>query len=89
LRNPILCAHIGNGTQQREAATFTIDAVLTRRERDVVPVATAPLPDGESDQLQAVEFAVDEMQLGIREFVGRGAFLVWADFDDDVHTVTS
>jgi hypothetical protein len=78
-----------DGSQQCEAATFTIDGVLPRRERDVAAVATSPFPDGETDQLQAVEFAVDEMQLGIGEFAGRVAFLVWSDSYDDVHNVTS
>jgi hypothetical protein len=73
LAHAMLRAYVGNGAQQREAATFTIDGVLACRERHGAAVATASLPDGEPDQLQAIEFAVDEMQLGIREFAGRVA----------------
>jgi hypothetical protein len=29
------------------------------------------------------------MQLGIREFAGRVAFVVWTDLDDESHTLTS
>src|SRR6266545_1143766 len=87
IADAFLRARIGNGTKQREAATFTIDRVLARRERDVAAVATATFPDGEPDQLQAVEYAVGEMQLGIREFAGRVAFVVRDDFHD--HDLTS
>ena len=78
---------VSDRPQQREAATLTIDDVLARRERDVAATAAATLPDGEADQLQAVECAVGEMQLGIREFAGRVAFVVRSDLDD--HDVTS
>src|ERR1700691_2204659 len=65
-------------------------ARLHRFNRSLHPcLLSAPSWRTEPDELQAVEFAVDEMQLGIREFAGRGAFLVRRDFDDDVHTVTS
>jgi hypothetical protein len=52
---------VNDGTQQREAAALTIDGVLARRERDVAATAAAALPDGEADQLQAVELSVGEM----------------------------
>src|SRR5260370_39032594 len=85
----VLRTRVGDGPQQRKAATFTIDGTLARRECDVAAVATAPFPYGEADQLQAVELSVDEMQLGIREFAGRVAFVVRRDSDDDAHNVTS
>jgi hypothetical protein len=73
--------------QQREAATFTIDRVLARRERDVAATAAAAFPYGKPDQLQAVEHAVAEVQLGVGEFAGRVAFFVRNDLDG--HDVTS
>src|SRR4051812_19057077 len=54
----ILCAGVSDGAQQREAATLTIDGVLASREGDVAATSTAALPDGEADQLQAVELSV-------------------------------
>ena len=71
LADAVLRGGVGDRTQQREAATLTVDGVLARREGDVASATTAALPDGEADQLQAVEHAVGEVQLGIREFAGR------------------
>src|SRR5262245_47841830 len=73
LTDPVLRGDVGDGPQQREAATLTIDGVLPRRERDVPATTAAALPDAEADPLQAFEFAVGEMQLGIGEFGGRVA----------------
>src|SRR2546426_1971047 len=89
ITHTLLCARIGDRTQQCKAATLTIDGVLARRERHVAAGATAPFPYGEADQLQAVELSVDEMQLGIREFAGRVAAIVRRDSYDDTHDVTS
>jgi hypothetical protein len=75
-----------------EAAALTVDGVLARRERDVAAIAAAALPHGEPDQLQAVELAACEMQLGFREFAGRVPLVVGGDLDDDAavgHTRTS
>src|SRR5829696_597458 len=85
----LLCAGVGDGTQQRKAAALTIDGVLACRERDVAATTAATLPDGEADQLQAVELSVGEMQLGIREFAWGVAFVVRRDFDGETHNVTS
>src|SRR5262249_61610409 len=87
IANPFLCVRVGDGPKQREAATVTVDDVLAGREGDVATATAAPLPDGEADQLHAVEFAIAEMQLGIREFAGWVAFVVRSDLDD--HDVTS
>src|SRR6266511_1998963 len=76
-----------DGTQQREAAALTVNRILARWECDVAASTGATLPDGEADQLQAPEYAVGEMQLGIGEFAGRVAFVVWDDLDS--HNVTS
>src|SRR6185295_11164766 len=87
IADALLRVDVRDRAQQRKAAALTIDGVLVRRERDVAPRATAALPDAEADQLQAVERAVGEMQLGIGEFAGRVAFVVRGDLDD--HTLTS
>ena len=82
-----LSARISNGAQQREAATLTVDGVLARREGDVATTTGPAFPYGEADQLQAFEYAIAEVQLGIGEFAGRVAFFVRNDFHD--HDVTS
>jgi alanyl-tRNA synthetase len=50
---------------------------------DQVParVAAATLPDGEPDQLEAVEQTFGEVQLGVAKLAGRIALVVGCDFD--------
>src|SRR4029077_3207398 len=60
LTHTLLCAGVGDGTQQCEAATLTIDGVLAGGKGDVAATAAATLPDGEADQLQAVELSAGE-----------------------------
>ena len=86
IADALLRVDVRDRAQQRKAAALTIDGVLARRERDVAPRATAALSDAEADQLQAVERAVGEMQLGIGEFAGRVAFVVRGDLDDHILT---
>src|SRR5262249_16920659 len=88
LADAVLRRDIGDGPQQREAGALTVDGILARRERDAAAGATTS-PDAEADQLQAVELAADEMQLGFGEFVGRVAFLVRLDSYADFHNLTS
>src|SRR5262249_20191878 len=64
LAHTLLSVGVSNRSQQRKAATITVDDVLARREGNVPASTGAPLPDGEADQLHAVEFAIAEMQLG-------------------------
>src|SRR2546430_7146553 len=73
IADAFLGVRVDDWPKQCEAATVTVDDVLARREGDVATATAAPLPDGEADQLHAVELAVGEMQLGIREFAGRVA----------------
>src|SRR6185503_5770499 len=80
IAHALLCRCVSERAQQRKAAALTVDRVLPRGERDVAATAAAPLPHGKPDQLQAVEHAVGEMQLGIREFAGRVGFVVRNDF---------
>src|SRR2546425_1384843 len=77
IADALLRARVSDRTQQRKAATFTVDRVLASGEGDVAATTRATLPDGEADQLQAFEHAVGEMQLGIREFARGGLLVVW------------
>src|SRR4051812_47545988 len=87
IAHPFLGVGVGDRPQQRKATTVTIDDVLARREGDVATATSSSLPDGEADQLQSFESAVGKVQLGIREFAARVAFVVRSDLDD--HDVTS
>src|SRR4051812_31089831 len=87
ISHPLLGVGVNDRPQQREATTVTIDDILARREGDVATATSASLPDGEADQLQSFESAVGKVQLGIREFAARVAFVVRSDLDD--HDVTS
>ena len=51
----ILCGGILNRAQQRKATPLTVGGELPRRERDVLPGPVPSRPDGEADQLQAIE----------------------------------
>ena len=75
-----LRSRVRDGPKQSETAPFTVDGVLARGNVTLRP-RHFPFPDGEPDQLQAVELAVGKMQLGIREFAWRVAFVVRRDFD--------
>jgi hypothetical protein len=70
-------------TQQREAPSLAVDAVLPRRKRDVAPGApsAASLPDGKADQLESIERPLGEMELGVRELARRVASVVWRNLD--------
>ena len=57
-------------------------------------VTLRPPPPRRSQMEKPISFkpssyAVGEMQLGIREFAGRVAFVVRSDFDGETHNVTS
>jgi len=58
----VLCVLVGDGPEQREAAAFAVDGVLPGGERDVATGACAALPDGEANQLESGEDAVDEVE---------------------------
>ena len=80
--NALLRIHVGDRAQQRETASFTVDGVRACREGDVASATGTAFPDGEADQLQAVEFAAGEMQLGIGEFADRILLVVWCELDE-------
>src|SRR5689334_756690 len=68
---------IRGGSEEREATALTVHRILARRQRDVL---LAPrLPHGEAAQLQTGERSFGEVQLGIRQLVGRRAFFVTND----------
>ena len=75
----VLRVAVDERTQQREAPALAVDRVLTRRERDVAARAVTSLPDGEANQLHAIEHALAEVQFGVGEFAGRVALVVAAD----------
>src|SRR5436190_4301121 len=60
---------VDNGAEEREAAPFAVDVVLSCREGDVAAATTAALlfPDGKPDQLQSIERSVVEVQFGFCE----------------------
>src|SRR5689334_23988631 len=62
ITNTLLCAGVCDRAQKREAAALVADSVLSAWEGHAPPLATAPLPDREADQLQPVELAVGEVQ---------------------------
>ena len=70
LAQAVLRGDVEDRPQQREAAALAVDAVLPRRKRDVPPVSTSPFPDRKTDQLEAVERALGEVQFGVGEFSG-------------------
>ena len=44
---------------------------LARWERDIATRASASFPDPKADQLQADEYTISEIELGIGQFAGR------------------
>ena len=57
-----------DGTEQRVAMLGATDGVDPRREGDVLAFPIAPRPDGEADELQAIERG--EVELGVGELAG-------------------
>ena len=80
----VLRSALGQRSQQREAPPLAVDRILPRGERDVAPAAVATFPDRESDQLQAVERTLGEVQLGVGELPWRVSLVVPADLDQHV-----
>ena len=76
-------------TLQSESEGPSLIACAARLHRFNRPygLLSAPSWRTEPDQLQTVEYAIGEMQLGIREFAGRVAAIVRRDFHD--HDLTS
>ena len=71
LQNEVPDALLGRGvrdrTEQREAALLAVDGVLTGGEGHVAAGTAAPLPDPEPNELEALERAAGEVQLGVCE----------------------
>ena len=79
-----LCAHIDDRPQERERAPFAVHRVLARRECDIASAAAPSFPDRESDEFQAGERPVGEVQFSLGEFPRRVATVVGCDFDSHV-----
>jgi hypothetical protein len=71
IAHAILRRGVRDRPQQREAATLAVDRVLPSGKRDR-PSAAAALPNRKADQLQSVQRAAGEVQLGIRELAREG-----------------
>jgi hypothetical protein len=74
LSHLVLCVRILDRAQEREVAALAMKGELARRKRDAESVAVATFPDAESDQLQSVELAAAEVQLGVGQLVARMCF---------------
>src|SRR5713226_4026037 len=70
---------VGDRTEKREAALLAVDGVLTCGEGHVAARTAAALPDPEANQLEAVERAAGEVQLGVCESSDRVTFVVRFD----------
>src|SRR5262249_61170794 len=81
LADLVLRGRIHDRAQQCKAAPLAIDDVLTRGEGDVAPVAASPLPDRESDQLEAGQRTVREVQLRFAQLSSRGSLVVQRNLD--------
>src|ERR1700719_2688150 len=79
LTDAVLGRGVADRTQQGKAASLSVDGVLTGREGDVATGAAAALPNAEANQLQPLERAAGEVQLGVGELSGRVALVVRCD----------
>ena len=75
----VLGRGVGDRTQQGKAAPLSVDGVLTGREGDVPTGTSAAFPDAEANQLEPLERAAGEVQLGVGELSGRVALVVRCD----------
>src|SRR5580704_19129931 len=79
LADAVLGCGVGDRTQQGKAAPLSVDGVLTGREGDVPAGTAAAFPDAEANELQPLERAAGEVQLGVGELSGRVALVVRCD----------
>ena len=63
--NSFLRGGIGDWSEQREAAAFPVDRVLSRGKRDISAAASAALPHAEADQFQTFQHAFGDVQLSV------------------------
>ena len=56
----VLRRRVNDRPQERKRATFTVDRVLSRGERDVSAAAASALPDREPDELEPIKRAFGE-----------------------------
>src|SRR4051812_6115406 len=87
IAHAVLRRHVDDRAEQREAAAFAIDAVLSGRKGDIAAAtAAAAFPDAEANQLQPFERSIvgGEVNLGVGEFARRVALVVWRNLDGHV-----
>src|SRR5204862_7812332 len=78
----VLRSDVDDRTQQSEATPFAVHAVLPRGKRDIsAGPSAAAFPDAESNQLEALERTVGEMQFGFGQFARRIPLVVWRNLD--------
>ena len=81
-RVPATVASPAVGRSSAKLRRSPLTVYWPRGKRDVAAVAGPPLPDGEADQLQAVEDAFGEMQFRVGKLSRRVVLVVRSDFDD-------
>jgi hypothetical protein len=87
IAHALLRAGVGNGSQQREAATFTVDGILARGN-----VTLRPLPVRHSQTEKPISFkpsSSPSMTCSSASASLPGGLIVRRDSDDDAHNVTS
>src|SRR2546430_16819374 len=67
---------VGDRAEKGEAALLAVDGVLAGGKGHVAAGTTAALPDPESNQLEARERPIREVQLGVCESSDRVTFVV-------------
>ena len=58
----VLRRRVNDQPHERNRATFTVDRVLSRGERDVSAAAASALPDREPDELEPIKRAFGEVR---------------------------
>src|SRR5690606_28426987 len=70
IAQPVLRVRVLNSADEREVPPLAVDRERPRRERDDPPASVAPLPDGEANELEAIELAASVVDLGVGELAG-------------------
>src|ERR1700686_4758138 len=79
LADAVLGRGVADRTQQGKAAPLSVDGVLTGWEGDVPTGTATAFPDAEPNELEPLERAAAEVQLGVGELSGRVALVVRCD----------
>src|SRR5690606_28677164 len=87
LAQPVLRVRVVNGADEREVPPLAMDGERPRGERDDAPAPVAPLPDGKANELEAIELAASEVDLGVGELAGGRGSIGAQDLDRGFHGV--